>query len=190
MVGILLGAFYLVLAVGSKMALGLLQAMVQESGTGVTISSNLFTFMNSEYFLPFVVALVAVKITHRAVKEPHTVKGLLKVVHGALSGVFYYLILGGGIVLLSIALRSSYAGDITTSISLLATLALLEASAGLQILQGVLEYRDASCAPVPVSPPPHIVGAPLPPSAMTCPLCGSAARPTARYCPRCGTKLP
>jgi len=145
-IGILLGAFYLLLAEGARIALGEVQTIAQGSGSGATITSNVFSFMTSNYFLPLVVALIVVKIAHRTIKEPHTIKGPLKVVLGALSGVFYYLILGGGMILLTVGLASSYTGTISVSITLLVTLLLLEASAGLQALQGIFEYRDAKNA--------------------------------------------
>lgn len=150
--GIVVGILYLALAYGAKYALGELQRVAAGSGVGVTVTSNVFSFMAGPYFFPLVVALVAVNIAHGAIRRPLVVRGPLTSALGVLTGVFYYLIFGGGVVLLSVALRTSFAGSFSTSITLLVTLALLEVSAGLRVVQGVFEFREARGGAPPMQP--------------------------------------
>ncbi|GEM_PF-6481865 len=153
-IGVLLGAFYVLVAFGLRYAVGTLQNSVQGFGSGASVSFNVFSFISGPFFIPLVVVIVAVKVAHRAVKEPHTVKGPLKVVLGALSGGFYYLILGGGTLFLTIAIRGSTSGSAVASVSLVITLALLELSAGTKIVQGLLEYREAKTSQAASTPTP------------------------------------
>ena len=141
--GIVTGAFYIAIAYGAKYALGTVQNSLAVSNVGVTVTSNVLSFMAGPFYFPLVVALVVVNIAHNAIKKPHTVKGPLKSVLGVLKMVFYYVILGGGTILFSLGLSSSYSGSLATSITLLVTLILLEVSAGLRVVQGGLEFIEA-----------------------------------------------
>lgn len=86
-----------------------------------------------------IVALLIVKIAHRAVKQPLTIKGPLKIVLGIVRGIFYYLILEGVFILVS-AIFGSF--SLTVSIMLLVTLILFELSVIMKILQEIFEFRD------------------------------------------------
>ena len=147
-IGILIGAFYLFLAFGAHYAVGRLIGYAQSSG--VTISSNVLSFVAGEIFLVLAVAIVMVKIAHRAIEGPLTARGPLKIVLGALQGVYYYMFLAGGAILLTVGLKASgnlavsvtTSGSLAISITLLVTLALLELSSALKMLQGVFELRE------------------------------------------------
>jgi hypothetical protein len=191
-VGVILGAIYIAVALGVRYAVGMFQNFTQGFGSGVAVTFNVFSFVSGPFFLPMVVAIVVAKAAHRAVKEPHTVKGPLKVILGALSGVFYYLILGGGALLLTIVLTGSTSGNAAATVSLLITLALLELSAGTKIVQGLLEYREAKMEQgAPIGPtfatPP---AAPSAPEGRTCANCGAPLGPNDGFCTRCGSQQP
>jgi hypothetical protein len=140
--GVLIGLVYLAVAAGARFAVGFVNSFARSSGYGLTITSNLFDFVNGNLFLVLVVALIVVKIAHRAVKSPVIVKGPLKVALGGLSGVFYYLTLTGGILTFTVGLQKPASGSLVVAISLVITLVLLEVSAIMKMLQGVFEYRD------------------------------------------------
>ena len=155
--GVIFGVIYFGIAYGSREALAVVNNMTQQSSLGLTLSGDIFDFVNGPYYLVVIGALVVAKIAHRAVKSPLTVKGPLKMVLGAITGIFYYLIFAGGIVTLSVGIHSPAAGTFVLSITLLITLALLEASSGLKILQGAFEFMDGrkgdTGEPQPEAPP-------------------------------------
>ena len=169
-VGIFLGLIYAALATGSRIALGYLNSLTQSSSYGITITSGLFDFVNSSLFLILVGALIIVKIAHRTVKAPLTVRGSLKVALGGITGIFYYMTLTGGILAFTVGLQTTATGSFELAITLLITLGLLELSAAMKVLQGVFEFRDGrreaqailSTAQMqaPPAPPPPSVGTP------------------------------
>jgi hypothetical protein len=188
-VGVLLGAFYIFVAFGVRYAVTMFQKLTQGFGSGVTVSMNVFSFISGDFFIPLVVAIVVVKGAHRAVKEPHTVKGPLKMVLGALSGTFYYLILGGGALVLTVGLAGQFTGNAAASVSLAITLALLEASAVTKIVQGFLEFREARARPAtPVAAQAFAPGSTE--AARTCSNCGAPLTQNDRFCTTCGSKQP
>jgi hypothetical protein len=133
--GVFLGILYLgFLVVLPRVALSFL------SRTNLNLSSDSFSLVNSETYLVLIIALVIAEIAQRAVKEPLTVKGLLKIVVGILTGVFYYLVLNGGGVISLLATFSSF--SFVVSITLLITLVLLELSVVAKVLQGVFEIFE------------------------------------------------
>ena len=143
-IGIILGLFYFAIADAARITVGLVHSVASSSGSGLglTLTSNLFDFVNSEYYLALVVALVVVKIAHRTVKGPLEVRGPLKSALGVLTGVFYYLILAGGVISFVVGIAKPASGSFAVDITLVITLALLEVSAALKVLQGVVEFRD------------------------------------------------
>ena len=170
-VGIFLGLIYAALATGSRIALGYLNSLTQSSGYGITITSGLFDFINSSLFLVLVGALIIVKIAHRTIKSPLTVRGPLKITLGAVTGVFYYMVLAGGILAFTVGVQKTATGSFELAITLLFTLGLLELSAVMKVLQGVFEFRDgrreaqgvlstAQMQVPPAPPPPPSVGTP------------------------------
>ena len=191
-VGILLAAFYILVAFGVQYGVSMFQKLTQGYGSSLTVTMNVFSFISGGLFMPLVVAIVAVKTAHRAVKEPHTIKGPLKVVLGALSGSFYYLILGGGALLLTVGMTGSTSGTAAATVTLAVTLALLELSAGMKIVQGVLEYREAKTRPLAPSTP-GAVQAPAPSApepARSCANCGAPLGLNDQFCTRCGSQQP
>lgn len=144
-IGVVIGIFYFAVAYGVRIALGFVNSFARSSNTGLTgltISSDVFDFVNGAFYLVLVTALIIVKIAHRAIKSPLTVRGPLKVVLGALTGAFYYLIFAGGIVTFTVGLQKPASGSLELAITLLITLAILELSAIMKMLQGVFEFRD------------------------------------------------
>jgi len=107
-IGIFLGLVYLAIADGVRLAVGLLSGLASSAGSGfgLSITSDLFDFVNGPFYLVLVVALIVVKIAHSTIKSPLTVRGPLKVALGALTGLFYYFILVGGIITFTIGLRN------------------------------------------------------------------------------------
>ena len=215
MIGVFLGLIYAALAVGSRIALGYLNSFTQSSSYAITVTSGLFDFVNSYLFLIMVGALIVVKIAHRTIKSPLTVRGPLKVALGAITGIFYYLILTGGILAFTVGVQTTASGSFELAITLLITLGLLELSALMKVLQGVFEFRDgrreAQAAlsvaqmQVPQVPPPPFVGTPeamgpMPPSEgpqgnpaiigsstkLFCPSCGKELDPKDEFCGYCG----
>ena len=170
MIGVFLGLIYAALAVGSRITLGYLNSYTQSSSYGMTITSGLFDFINSSLFLIMVGALIIVKVAHRTIKSPLTVRGPLKVALGAITGIFYYLILTGGILAFTVGVQTTASGSFELAITLLITLGLLELSAVMKILQGVFEFLDgrreaqaslsAARMQAPPAPPPPSVGTP------------------------------
>ena len=215
-IGIFLGLIYFAIAFGSRIALGYVKTLTQSSSYGITISSALFDFVSSSLFLVLVGALIVVKIAHRTIKSPLTVRGPLKVALGGITGVFYYLVLTGGILAFTIGLQTTATGSFELSITLLITLALLELSALMKVLQGVFEFRDgrkeaqASASYTQMeAPPPLLVGTPatsripptnpspqpIPASATSsarvfCTECGKEISPGDEFCGYCGTRTP
>jgi hypothetical protein len=200
-IGIILGVIYSALAVGSRIALSYITSLTQSSSYGIAISSALFDFVNSDLFLILVGALIIVKIAHRTIKSPLTVRGPLKVALGALTGIFYYLILAGGVLAFTIGLNTTATGTFEISVTLLVTLGLLELSAAMKILQGVFEYRDgrrearASLSSMETeAPPPPVVraseiGGSMPTSAGLQATPAAAGAPARVFCRECGREL-
>ena len=122
--------------------IGFLNSELRSSNSGLSISSGVIDFVSSDLFLILVIALIIVKIAHRAIKSPLTVRGPLKIVLGTLTGVFYYLILTSGVVSFTVSVKTPASGSFEIAITLLITLVFLELSAIMTILQGVFEYHD------------------------------------------------
>jgi len=144
--GIFIGLLWLALALGARYAVDFLENTAKTSGSHITISSGVLTFVGGTFYLVLVISLVAVKIVHRTIREPFTVRGSIKVLLGMLTGIFYYMILGGGNVGASVAIQSQAVGSFAVTITLLITLLLLELSAAMTIVQGILEYREGRLA--------------------------------------------
>ena len=119
-IGILVGLLYFALADVARMIVGLVHSTASSSGSGLglTLSSNLFNFVEGGYYLALVAALVVVKIAHRTIKGPLEVRGPIKCVMGALTGLFYYLILAGGVVTFIVGIASPASGRVSRGESL------------------------------------------------------------------------
>lgn len=156
---IIVGAIVVAVALGAQYAVGYLNSHVKSAGNGLTLSSNILSFVGGDLFLGLVVLLVVVRVAHSTIRKPLTVRGPLKAALGALTGVFYYLILAGGTVSVLIGFSpTSVTGTVALSITLLVTLVFLELSCAMKIIQGVMEYREGRIPQVvvpstqPVSP--------------------------------------
>jgi len=200
-VGILLGLIYAALAIGSRIALGYLNSLTRSSSYGITITSGLFDFVNSSLFLILVGALIIVKIAHRTVKSPLTIRGPLKITLGGITGIFYYMVLTGGILAFTVGLQTTATGSFELDITLLITLGLLELSAVMKVLQGVFEYRDGrreaqailSTAQMQAPPPPLVatpeVSGTMPPDVGPQGIPAIVSSPTKVFCGACGREL-
>ncbi|MDG7011292.1 MAG: hypothetical protein JRN57_04140 [Nitrososphaerota archaeon] len=143
-IGLILGFITFLIADAARIGAGLVSgfASSSRSGIGLTLSSNLIAFLQGGLYITLVVALIAVKIAHRTVRGPLEVRGPIKVVLGALTGIFYYFILAAGVITFAIGIAKPAAGTFELEFTLIILLALLEVSAGLKIAQGLVEFRD------------------------------------------------
>ncbi|MDG6985167.1 MAG: hypothetical protein JRM73_00270 [Nitrososphaerota archaeon] len=143
-IGLVIGFITFAVADAVRIGAGLASgfAASSRSGLGLTLASNLIAFLQGDLYIALVVALIAVKIAHRTVKGPLEVRGPIKVVLGALTGVFYYFILAAGVITFTIGITKPATGTFEVDITLIILLALLEVSAGLKVLQGLVEFRD------------------------------------------------
>jgi hypothetical protein len=126
--------------------------------SGVSVSGTLSSVLQGSLATVLVYALAILVAGNMAIKEAPKVKGILKALQGAVAGAFYYVILGGGTVTMSAAF-SDFELDLT--VTLLITLALLEISAIMRILQGVSEFREG--------PKTKEIKPPVPPQTVTVP---------------------
>ncbi|MGI0080598.1 MAG: hypothetical protein ACRECH_13360 [Nitrososphaerales archaeon] len=137
--GIIFGIIYILILIVIPLLVLRFLSSLSGSGISLSLSSRLFSLFSSYLYIGVAVALVAVKIVHGAIKEPLTIRGVLKVALGVLTGLFYYLILEGGIITMSVAFSSL---SFVVSVTLLVTLFLLEASAVARMLQGIFEFQE------------------------------------------------
>ncbi len=119
---------------------------------GADISGTLGTVFLSQTAIVLAIALAILAIPSRAVKDAPKVSGGAKLLQGIVLAVYYYVILNGGTVSLSLTYSNV---DLIVTASLLITLSLLELSAVFRILQGLTEMREHPRSPMPpVSPAP------------------------------------
>jgi hypothetical protein len=117
------------------------------SQMGLNISGTLSTVFLSTTAIALAIMLAALAIPIRGIKEAPKITGGAKLVQGVVLAAYYYVILNGGTVSISLL----YSGiDLVITATLLITLALLEVSAVFRVLQGAFEMRES--VPVPPSP--------------------------------------
>ena len=143
-IGLIIGFITFAVADAVRIGAGLTGgfAASARSGLGLTLASNLIAFLQGNLYIALVVAIIAVKVAHRTVKGPLEVRGPIKMVLGALTGVFYYLVLAAGVITFTIGISKPVAGTFDVELTLVILLALLEVSAVLKVLQGLVEFRD------------------------------------------------
>lgn len=117
---------------------------------GASVSGTLTTVFQGGQAVVLACALAFLVAAHLAIKDAPKVKGTLKILQGALAAIYYYLILGGGTVVISAAFSNI---ELDLTITLLITLALLELSALMKILQGLFEFREGPKAAKRTQPP-------------------------------------
>lgn len=119
---------------------------------GADISGTLGTVFLSSTAIALAIAIAILAIPGRAVKDAPRVSGGAKLLQGIVLAVYYYVILNGGTVSLSLAYSNV---NLIVTATLLITLALLELSAVFRVLQGLTEMRERPGLPMsPVSPTP------------------------------------
>ena len=213
--GILGGVIIFAIADGVRYALGYLNNIISSSSAGITYTSDVITFVQSDAYLVMVVALIVVSIVHSTIRKPFTVRGPVKMLYGALLALFYYFILAGGIITVTVGVQKPVSADVLFSLTLLVTLGLLVGSAVLRILQGGFEFRegmgDAAAslkaahgagassqaaappqppsAPAPQQPAAPPGASPAAPSGgtMFCTACGKRLAPDESFCTSCGS---
>jgi hypothetical protein len=107
--------------------------------SGASVSGTLSSIFQGGPAIVLACALAVLVAAQLAIKDAPKVKGILKVLQGAVVAVYYYIILGGGTVVIT-AIFSNFELDLT--VTLLITLALLEISAVMKMLQGIFEFRE------------------------------------------------
>jgi hypothetical protein len=124
---------------------------------GADISGTLGTVFLSSTAIALAIAIAILAIPSRAVKDAPKVSGGAKLLQGIVLAVYYYVILNGGTVSLSLVYSDV---KLIVTATLLITLALLELSAVFRILQGLTEMREHPRPPMsPVSLAPTIPAA-------------------------------
>ena len=137
-----IGAVYLVvLVIGPRYAgstFGGFASQATGQGSGVQSASSVADFVFGPGYLAMVLALASVQVALNAAEGP-AMKGALKAVEGSLLGLCFFLLFGGGSVLIRFAAGSVAA---TLSVALGAALLLLELASASRIMQGMAEYRE------------------------------------------------
>jgi len=107
--------------------------------SGVSVSGTVGSIFQGGVAVVLACTLAILMAALWAIKEAPKVRGILRVLQGAVAGIYYYVILGGGTIVIA-AIFSNFELDLT--VTLLITLALLEISAIMKILQGLFEFRE------------------------------------------------
>jgi len=127
--------------------------------SGVSVSGTLGSIFQGGVAVVLACTLAILVAVLWAIKEAPKVRGILRVLQGAVAGIYYYVILGGGTVVISV-IFSNFELDLT--VTLLITLALLEISAVMKIVQGLFEFHEGpkptkgTKPPVPSRPVPLV----------------------------------
>lgn len=144
--GIIGGAITFGLADALRFGVNDASRVLSGSSVGVTFYSDVLAFVQGPYYFDLVGALIVVQVIHNVIRKPFTVRGPVKIVYGALLGALWFFLLAGGVVdfKLGVNLGSQHPASLSlfVSITLLVTLGLLEAAAGLRILQGAVEFFE------------------------------------------------
>lgn len=140
--GIIGGAILFFIADAVRYGISYLDRIVNSSPNGIVYSSDVISFIQSNLYFIVVGTLIVVSIVHNTIRKPFTVRGPLKMAYGVLVGLFYYFILAGGVVNVSLGVQKPVAATLLLSITLLVTLGLLEASALVRVVQGGVEFRE------------------------------------------------
>jgi hypothetical protein len=108
-------------------------------GANVDVSGTLSSVFLSSSAIVLVILLAILAVPVRAIKDAPRVTGLLKVLQGTLLAVYFYVILGGGTVGISVLTRDL---QLALTATVTVTLLLFEASALARIGQGLLQMRE------------------------------------------------
>ena len=113
-------------------------------GIGVNISGTLGTVFLSTTAIALAIVLAILAIPIRGIKEAPKITGGAKLLQGVALAAYYYVILNGGTVSISLLYSNI---DLVITATLLITLALLEVSAVFRMLQGLFEIREGVPSP-------------------------------------------
>ncbi|HEY6282362.1 MAG TPA: hypothetical protein VIW22_00375 [Nitrososphaerales archaeon] len=113
-------------------------------GFGADVSGTLGSVFLSSTAIVLALALAILAIPIRAVKGAPKITGAAKLLQGLVIAAYYYVILNGGTVSLSLLYGNI---DLVITATLLITLALLEVSALFRMLQGLFEMREHPIPP-------------------------------------------
>jgi hypothetical protein len=125
-------------------------------GFGADIGGTLGSVFLSNTAIALVIMLAILAIPIRGIKEAPKITGGAKLLQGIVLAAYYYVILNGGTVSISLLYNSI---NLVITATLLITLALLEASALFRILGGLFEMREPVAGPPTPAPPPSAMGA-------------------------------
>ncbi|MDG6988731.1 MAG: hypothetical protein JRN21_05320 [Nitrososphaerota archaeon] len=138
--GVGLAATYVVvLVVAPRLAEGAVSGVVSRAagaGAGLVMTSGFAGFVMGAPYAVLLVAVAAVEALLKGSELGVSWKGRLKVAEGALLGLTFYLLLGGGTTPVDLYFRT-VAADF--SVGVLLPLALLEIAAGSRVVEGVVE---------------------------------------------------
>jgi len=108
-------------------------------GFGADIGGTLGSVFLSNTAVALVVAMAILSIPIRGIKEAPRITGGAKLLQGIVMAAYYYVILNGGNVSISVLYSNI---ELVITATLLITLALLEVSAILRSLSGLFEMRE------------------------------------------------
>jgi hypothetical protein len=125
-------------------------------GFGADIGGTLGSVFLSNTAIALVIMLAILASPIRGIKEAPKITGGAKLLQGIVLAAYYYVILNGGTVSISLLYNSI---NLVITATLLITLALLEASALFRILGGLFEMREPVAGPTTPATPPSGMGA-------------------------------
>jgi len=120
-------------------------SLIKSYGASVSLGS----IFQGGLAVVLVCVLAFLVAAHMAIRDAPKVTGILRVTQGIVAAIYYYVILNGGTVVIT-AIFSNFELELT--ITLLITLALLEISAVMKILQGIFEFREGPKPPKETKP--------------------------------------
>jgi hypothetical protein len=113
-------------------------------GFGADIGGTLGSVFLSNTAIALVIILAVLAIPIRGIREAPKITGGAKLLQGVVLAAYYYVILNGGTVSISLLYSNI---ELAITATLLITLALLEISALFRILSGLFEMREPVTSP-------------------------------------------
>lgn len=124
-------------------------------GFGADVGGTLGSVFLSSTAIALAIALAVLAIPIRGIKEAPKITGGAKLLQGIVLAAYYYVILNGGTVSISILYSNI---ELAITATLLITLALLEVSAVFRILSGLFEMREPVQGPTTPATPAAALG--------------------------------
>jgi hypothetical protein len=124
-------------------------------GFGADIGGTLGSVFLSNTAIALAITLAILAIPIRGIKEAPKITGGAKLLQGVVLAAYYYVILNGGTVSISVLYSNI---ELAITATLLITLALLEVSAIFRILSGLFEMREPVQSPSTQTTPSAAIG--------------------------------